>query len=330
MKRTIVSTDFVEGIVAQIQKQIAKTRASNSLDQNNVPSRPDYRERLAEESGRLADLDTQIEAAAKRIGGKPPAPATWRGRFGSWAIDFLRRLLWWYTAPIQQTLDLIDRRNREQSSTLLQVQEQMLSLMDDLRQARSQINELKASNAASDSLQAEMAQRMAELARGVSGVDVQLRLEAESRKALAREINSRIEQVEQSVKSQVHELKVSNEVSDASRAELARRVADAAHAIWGRLPVLETQLQAEIEARETLARETKGDLENLRAHKVVSDSLRAEMAERGSEAAHATWERVSAIETQLRAVAEAREALAVEVGRQMDELKGALRVPRLP
>ena len=241
----------------------------------------------------MADLDARIEAAAANIGKKPPFPPTWRGRFGSWASDLLRGLLGWDTAPIQQTFDLLNHRNREQDARLAQLQEQMLSLVDGLEKARMQTVEW-------------LNQRNREQSARLAQVQEQMLLVLDGLR------QARI-QTEQSLRRQINELKVSSAESDALRADLTQHVAEVARAVWGWQSGLEPHARADAEFREALAREAKGDLEDLRAHIAVADSLRAEMAERASEAAHAAWERLSALETQLHAEARAREAGDIEV-----------------
>jgi chromosome segregation ATPase len=466
---TVSTNSTVDGIVTQIRKRIAEENAHgvDSQHENSsrvtIPSQLEYRERMAEDSQRFVDLDTQIEAAARNIGEKPPVPPTWRGRFGSWAIDVLRRLLWWYGAPIQAAVDLLNRRNREQAARHLQMQEQILSLINGLQRAlnrtddvttlrqevagwhdegrlsrqelhrqlrgleksqagtqsqvtvlteqvesrvemeqkvRGQISEiegslqkLRAHSALSDSLHAELAQHVSEADNAVSDrlatLESQLRADTEARAALAIEVNGYAERLEQNFKQQIdavsgrlatlesqlradtearaalaievngylkrleqsfrgqidglkgslRELQVSNAISDSRRDELAQRISEANNAVSGRLATLETQLRADTEAREASAieingylkrleqsfrgqiDELKGNLQELRVANTVSDSQRAELAQRISEAAHAVWGRLPVLEAQLRSEIEAREALDVEINSHVDRLQ---------
>lgn len=339
-----MSADFVEDIVSQIRKRITEESVREAVPPRQsdfstvIGTQEDYRERMAEDSRCFSDLEMRIAATAENIG---KMPAVSPGRLSSWFAGLLRRLLWWYPAPIQETIELLNRRNREQAARHLRIQEQILSLVGCLQQVQKHTEAI-------ETLRAEVAHCRNESWVTRQEVQYQLR-DLENRHSgmwsevtglkqkvakLTEQLTRRLEELgelqaqrELSLWSQmdefnraVQELRVSTAASDSLRAELAQRVTEAAHTVWGRLPVLETQWRAETDAREALAGEVKGqidelkrNLDDLQARGEASDALRAELAQRVSQAAHAAWDRLPAFETRLRDEAAAREALAAEI-----------------
>jgi SAM-dependent methyltransferase len=109
-------------------------------------------------------------------------------------------------------------------------------------------------------------------------------------------------QVEQ-LREALREVRLCNEAAETRRTELAQRVSDAAHAVWGRLPMLEMQLESASRDHQRLQTELsshnselKGRLAELETRSSVSDSLRMELAERASQALHSLSDRLSAME----------------------------------
>jgi ubiquinone/menaquinone biosynthesis C-methylase UbiE len=126
---------------------------------------------MEEDAARFADLDVRLENAARSIGQQPFAPPTWRGRFGAWMVQVLRRLLWWYGLPIKDALAQIGLRNREQAIRHRYLQEDVLALL-------SRIECLERSAA-------EHAGRAERLERTAEALQLQLQAEAHTREQLA-------------------------------------------------------------------------------------------------------------------------------------------------
>ena len=114
-----MGSDFsVEAIVAQIRTRIAQEksrRPAASQRRSFVSEGPDwdmarYRRRMEDDAARFADLDRRLEDATQKIGQQPLAPPSWRGQVGSWAVQVLRRLLWWYGLPIKEAIAQTSKR----------------------------------------------------------------------------------------------------------------------------------------------------------------------------------------------------------------------------
>jgi O-antigen chain-terminating methyltransferase len=340
---TVSTKVNVEDLVAQIRKRIAEESSPiKSSDHRNgsvsiAAVDLEYRERMESDSRRFLDLDAQVETSVTAIGGKPPVPPTPRGRVGSLAVDILRRLLWWYAAPIKQTFDLLNRRNREQAVRHRQMQEEVLFLKEGLQQAFQRLQTLETtqqnntrtwqqdlqkkleelenrqtadcvqvefvklletqSQALSQAresvaiettrlitrLQEDVKQKITQIEGNLQGLRIStaefstvrnelaslsemVRAHAEARDVFVVSTNGQIEQIRGQVdelKGSFQELKVCNATSDSLRNELAQKVSEAASLAWGRLPVLETRLDSETEARTILAGETNNHLKRL-------------------------------------------------------------------
>lgn len=377
-----MSTDLnVESIVAQIRKRIAEESLNGQSSRHENGSSTSnsvqygYRERMAEDSWRFADLDRQIESAALNIGAKPPVPPTWRGRVGSWIIDALRRLLWWYSAPLQETIQLLNKRNQEQAARHLQMQEQVVSLMDRLQEVLNRTEAGEDWRDESRASQQHLRRQVTSLTEQVAKLDVSRVVESLSRRfqeaSQARlqaegEFRAQMDQLEEKLQKvqgpNVVHAELEQRVAEISQAVNRRfmllegqlrseaqkllaglgRVSEAVHDIEGRIRVFEQQLSAEVATREGFASQISGDvgqlqqkIRELRVTYAAADSSRAELAQQLSEAAHAVWGRLPVLETQLTVESEAREAFTKEtrsqierleqsIAGQMNELKGHL------
>ena len=91
---------------------------------------PNESEDLAKLHGRLQ----QLRVICAQIGKPPTVPHTLRGRIGAWLVSLVQRMLFWYTPPLQSTLEgltgVVDDLIRSAGRLQEEVNQQALQLMD--------------------------------------------------------------------------------------------------------------------------------------------------------------------------------------------------------
>ena len=327
----------VEAIVAQIRSRIAeeKTRKSSpSQTRSSVSEGPAGdiargRMRMEEDAVRFADLDLRLENAARNIGQQPFAPPTWRGRLGAWAVQGLRRLLWWYGLPIKEALAQIGLRNREQALRHRNLQEDLFAFGESLHRAVSRIDGLERAAGEARSLQrgvADCEARIGLLADRVDGRwnDLQRSQESAAKDAARRQQemhedwsrrDGEIARQLSAWNDQLQQLKAAHGVSESLRTNMALRVAG-----------LAGEAEKEAAAREALAGALETQAGRIRQFDERLQSLGDGIADamgRAERLEHTT----SALNLQLRAEAQARDVLMGVVSGQaerIEQVHGAL------
>jgi len=201
----------VEAIVAQIRSRIAeeKTRESSPppvrLSVSEAPALDGAacRRRMEEDATRFAELDLRLEDIAPGIGQQPPAPPTFRGRFGGWIIQGLRRLLWWHALPVKEVVAQIGLRNREQAIRHRCLQGDLLELGESLQRAMSRIDGLEHTHRFDEALGA-LSERIAGAVGSVERLEqlagtlnAKIQAEAQAREVLARAVDSQTDKLRQ-------------------------------------------------------------------------------------------------------------------------------------
>ena len=91
---------------------------------------PNESEDLAKLHGRLE----QLRVSCAQIGKPPTVPHTLRGRVGAWLVSIVQRMLFWYTPPLQSTLEglteVVDDLIRSAGRLQEAVNQQALQLME--------------------------------------------------------------------------------------------------------------------------------------------------------------------------------------------------------
>jgi SAM-dependent methyltransferase len=115
----------IEEIVSEIRAKISQ-RTNDNCDESAQPPNsksqrmsdpPVYTAQAKNALAVLGRLDDAIGQAGSRIGSCPPSPPTVRGRLGAAVIEQLSKLLWWQSLQVRETVNLLVRRNREQTAS---------------------------------------------------------------------------------------------------------------------------------------------------------------------------------------------------------------------